>query len=57
MFFNFNSFVKGLLTHYYKNNAEVQKDSELQKWLQDINVHGFLSQQDTGKLEQKAVLR
>ncbi|XP_029919583.1 arachidonate 15-lipoxygenase B-like [Myripristis murdjan] len=42
------SFVKGLLTYYYKNDAEVQKDSELQKWLQDIHVHGFLSQQGTG---------
>uniref|UniRef100_A0A3P9DUR5 Uncharacterized protein n=1 Tax=Maylandia zebra TaxID=106582 RepID=A0A3P9DUR5_9CICH len=37
-------FVKEILTSYYKTDAEVQKDSELQKWIQDIYEHGFLSQ-------------
>ncbi|XP_054460533.1 polyunsaturated fatty acid lipoxygenase ALOX15B-like [Anoplopoma fimbria] len=41
-------FVKGVLSFYYKNDAEVQKDSELQKWILDIFEHGFLSQAGTG---------
>uniref|UniRef100_A0A3P9D9W1 Hydroperoxide isomerase ALOXE3-like n=1 Tax=Maylandia zebra TaxID=106582 RepID=A0A3P9D9W1_9CICH len=41
-------FVKEILTSYYKTDAEVQKDSELQKWIQDIYEHGFLSQASTG---------
>uniref|UniRef100_A0A3P9CZR0 Hydroperoxide isomerase ALOXE3 n=1 Tax=Maylandia zebra TaxID=106582 RepID=A0A3P9CZR0_9CICH len=43
-------FVKEILTSYYKTDAEVQKDSELQKWIQDIYEHGFLSQASTGEL-------
>ncbi|XP_037620708.1 polyunsaturated fatty acid lipoxygenase ALOX15B-like [Sebastes umbrosus] len=41
-------FVQGVLSVYYKNDAEVQKDSELQKWISDIFEHGFLSQAGTG---------
>ncbi|KAG7221852.1 hypothetical protein INR49_017028, partial [Caranx melampygus] len=41
-------FVKGILSHYYKNDSEVQQDSELQKWIMDIFEHGFLSQAQTG---------
>ncbi|XP_028258113.1 arachidonate 12-lipoxygenase, 12R-type-like [Parambassis ranga] len=41
-------FVQGVLGHYYKNDEEVQQDSELQKWILDIFEHGFLSQADTG---------
>ncbi|KAM7419363.1 hypothetical protein PAMA_016473 [Pampus argenteus] len=41
-------FVQGTITYYYKNDDEVQRDSELQKWIQDIFEHGFLSQADTG---------
>ncbi|XP_075947442.1 polyunsaturated fatty acid lipoxygenase ALOX15B-like [Anarhichas minor] len=41
-------FVKGVLSFYYKNDTEVQKDSELQKWMLDIFEHGFLSQAGTG---------
>ncbi|XP_049426865.1 polyunsaturated fatty acid lipoxygenase ALOX15B-like [Epinephelus fuscoguttatus] len=41
-------FVQGVLGFYYKNDAEVQKDSELQKWISDIFEHGFLSQACTG---------
>ncbi|XP_034086054.1 arachidonate 15-lipoxygenase B-like isoform X1 [Gymnodraco acuticeps] len=37
-------FVKGVLGHYYKSDAEVSQDSELQQWIQDIFEHGFLSQ-------------
>ncbi|KAM3623614.1 uncharacterized protein V6R79_013228 [Siganus canaliculatus] len=43
-----NRFVEGVLTHYYKNDDEVIKDSELQKWIQDIFEQGFLSKADSG---------
>ncbi|XP_020504091.2 arachidonate 12-lipoxygenase, 12R-type [Labrus bergylta] len=43
-----HKFVKGVLCHYYKTDAEVHQDSELQKWIQDIYEHGFLSQSCTG---------
>eukprot|EP00066_Takifugu_rubripes_P007136 XP_003972437.1 PREDICTED: hydroperoxide isomerase ALOXE3-like [Takifugu rubripes] len=43
-----NRFVQGVLSFYYKNDLEVKQDSELQKWIQDIYEHGFLSQKDTG---------
>lgn len=41
-------FVKGVLSYYYKNDDEVTQDEELQKWIQDIYEHGFLSQPNTG---------
>ncbi|KAM3623573.1 uncharacterized protein V6R79_012816 [Siganus canaliculatus] len=41
-------FVEGVLTYYYKSDADVQKDCELQKWVWDIFEHGFLSQACTG---------
>ncbi|XP_070712351.1 arachidonate 12-lipoxygenase, 12R-type-like [Pempheris klunzingeri] len=41
-------FVTGVLGYYYKRDAEVCQDSELQKWIQDIFEHGFLSQTCTG---------
>ncbi|XP_023190456.1 arachidonate 15-lipoxygenase B-like [Xiphophorus maculatus] len=43
-----NRFVQGILSYYYKTNAEVQQDSELQKWILDIYEHGFLSQPHSG---------
>ncbi|XP_042341738.1 polyunsaturated fatty acid lipoxygenase ALOX15B-like isoform X2 [Plectropomus leopardus] len=41
-------FVQGVLSFYYKNDAEVQQDSELQQWISDIFEHGFLTQACTG---------
>lgn len=41
-------FVQKVLSYYYKNDSEVQQDSELQKWILDIFEHGFLSQTSTG---------
>ncbi|XP_030604384.1 hydroperoxide isomerase ALOXE3-like [Archocentrus centrarchus] len=41
-------FVKEILSYYYKTDDDVQKDCELQKWIQDIYEHGFLSQASTG---------
>ncbi|XP_041641399.1 polyunsaturated fatty acid lipoxygenase ALOX15B-like [Cheilinus undulatus] len=43
-----HKFVKGILNYYYKSDADVQKDTELQKWISDIFVQGFLSNEDTG---------
>ncbi|XP_027138934.1 hydroperoxide isomerase ALOXE3 [Larimichthys crocea] len=43
-----HSFVQKVLSYYYKNDAEVQQDTELQKWILDIFEHGFLSQACTG---------
>ncbi|KAM7010195.1 arachidonate 12-lipoxygenase, 12R-type-like [Tautogolabrus adspersus] len=37
-------FVEGVLGCYYKRDADVQQDCELQKWISDIFEHGFLSQ-------------
>ncbi|XP_068445150.1 polyunsaturated fatty acid lipoxygenase ALOX15B-like [Clinocottus analis] len=41
-------FVQGVLSFFYKNDDELQKDSELQKWISDIFEHGILSQAGTG---------
>uniref|UniRef100_A0A673ANF3 Arachidonate 12-lipoxygenase, 12R-type-like n=1 Tax=Sphaeramia orbicularis TaxID=375764 RepID=A0A673ANF3_9TELE len=41
-------FVNGLLTLYYKSDAEVVEDSEVQNWIQDIYENGFHSQESTG---------
>ncbi|XP_054897603.1 arachidonate 12-lipoxygenase, 12R-type-like [Poeciliopsis prolifica] len=43
-----NRFVHGILSYYYKTDADVQQDSELQKWILDIFEHGFLSQPSSG---------
>ncbi|XP_065813787.1 polyunsaturated fatty acid lipoxygenase ALOX15B-like [Labrus bergylta] len=43
-----HKFVKGILNCYYKSDADVEKDSELQKWISDIFVEGFLSNAKTG---------
>ncbi|XP_030587259.1 arachidonate 12-lipoxygenase, 12R-type-like [Archocentrus centrarchus] len=41
-------FVEGILSYYYKADSEVERDSELQKWILEIFEHGFLSQAGTG---------
>ncbi|XP_029020120.1 hydroperoxide isomerase ALOXE3-like [Betta splendens] len=41
-------FVEGIIGHYYKSDTDVEKDSELQKWIGEIFEHGFLSQSGTG---------
>ncbi|XP_074550063.1 arachidonate 12-lipoxygenase, 12R-type-like [Halichoeres trimaculatus] len=41
-------FVEGVLSYYYKTDADVQKDAELQKWISDIFVEGFLSNAGSG---------
>uniref|UniRef100_A0A668TU40 Lipoxygenase domain-containing protein n=1 Tax=Oreochromis aureus TaxID=47969 RepID=A0A668TU40_OREAU len=42
-------FVKSTLAFYYKTDAEVQEDTELQNWIKEIFQYGFLSQESTGK--------
>ncbi|XP_053737250.1 hydroperoxide isomerase ALOXE3-like isoform X1 [Synchiropus splendidus] len=42
-----NSFVKAVIEHFY-TSADVQKDSELQDWIHEIFVHGFLSRESSG---------
>ena len=46
-------FVEGILGYYYKSDGEVEKDTELQQWIQDIFEHGFLSQASSGGLKRK----
>ncbi|XP_078808565.1 polyunsaturated fatty acid lipoxygenase ALOX8-like isoform X2 [Oryzias latipes] len=43
-----HSFVKDTLSYYYKEDSDVKKDKELQKWIQEIFEHGFLSETETG---------
>ncbi|KAM6971952.1 LOW QUALITY PROTEIN: hydroperoxide isomerase ALOXE3-like [Aplochiton taeniatus] len=42
-----HSYVKGVVEYYYTCNAEV-RDTELQSWINDIFVFGFLSMTETG---------
>ncbi|XP_076150077.1 hydroperoxide isomerase ALOXE3-like [Alosa pseudoharengus] len=41
-------YVRSMVEYYYPTDQEVQKDSELQTWIKDIFVHGFLGQTKTG---------
>ncbi|XP_076149269.1 hydroperoxide isomerase ALOXE3-like [Alosa pseudoharengus] len=43
-----NRYVRSIVEHYYPNDQEIQKDSELQNWIKDIFIHGFLGQKKTG---------
>ncbi|XP_067107200.1 polyunsaturated fatty acid lipoxygenase ALOX15B-like [Osmerus mordax] len=40
--------VQGVIGHYYKSDFDVQQDSELQNWIKDIFIHGFLSRASSG---------
>uniref|UniRef100_A0A673YDX5 Hydroperoxide isomerase ALOXE3-like n=1 Tax=Salmo trutta TaxID=8032 RepID=A0A673YDX5_SALTR len=37
-----NSFVQGMVEHFYSSDSEVSRDSELQDWINEIFIHGFL---------------
>uniref|UniRef100_A0A8C7MMU4 Uncharacterized protein n=1 Tax=Oncorhynchus kisutch TaxID=8019 RepID=A0A8C7MMU4_ONCKI len=37
-----NSFVQGMVEHFYSSDSEVSRDSELQDWIHEIFIHGFL---------------
>ncbi|KAM8843195.1 polyunsaturated fatty acid lipoxygenase ALOX15B-like [Synchiropus picturatus] len=43
-----NRFVEKVLKFYYKNDTEVEQDTELQAWIADIYQHGFLSRESSG---------
>ncbi|KAL4593113.1 hydroperoxide isomerase ALOXE3-like, partial [Arapaima gigas] len=43
-----NRFVRGIVCYYYASDLEVQKDSELQSWIKEIFIHGFLERSSTG---------
>ncbi|KAK7929152.1 hypothetical protein WMY93_005547 [Mugilogobius chulae] len=43
-----HKFVSGVLSFYYKNDKLVKQDNELQSWIKDIFVHGFLSNKSSG---------
>uniref|UniRef100_A0A8C4ZN26 Arachidonate 15-lipoxygenase B-like n=1 Tax=Gadus morhua TaxID=8049 RepID=A0A8C4ZN26_GADMO len=43
-----NRFVQGVLGYYYKEDSDVQRDTELQTWVLGIFVHGFLSRPESG---------
>ena len=36
------------MTHYYKSDVDVKKDSELQRWIKEIFCKGFLERKSTG---------
>ncbi|XP_056439844.1 polyunsaturated fatty acid lipoxygenase ALOX15B-like [Gadus chalcogrammus] len=43
-----NRFVQGVLGYYYKDDSDVQRDTELQTWVLEIFEHGFLSRPESG---------
>ncbi|XP_062323301.1 hydroperoxide isomerase ALOXE3-like [Osmerus eperlanus] len=43
-----NSFVKGMVEYYYPSDSEVSRDSELQDWIKEIFVYGFLGNSKSG---------
>ncbi|XP_076146962.1 polyunsaturated fatty acid lipoxygenase ALOX15B-like [Alosa pseudoharengus] len=43
-----HKYVEGVLQYYYKSDEDVQKDTELQKWISGIFTEGFLGRKKTG---------
>ncbi|KAJ8009631.1 hypothetical protein DPEC_G00090920 [Dallia pectoralis] len=42
------SFVQGVLEYYYSSDRDVSRDSELQDWINEIFIHGFLENDKSG---------
>ncbi|XP_067279393.1 hydroperoxide isomerase ALOXE3 isoform X2 [Pseudorasbora parva] len=43
-----NGFVRSMVEFYYQSDGDVQRDTELQDWIKEIFIHGFLEQSCTG---------
>uniref|UniRef100_A0A672SRG6 Hydroperoxide isomerase ALOXE3-like n=1 Tax=Sinocyclocheilus grahami TaxID=75366 RepID=A0A672SRG6_SINGR len=43
-----NDFVRSMVEFYYQSDSDVQQDTELQDWIKEIFIHGFLEQSSTG---------
>lgn len=43
-----HSYVKGMVEHYYPTDSEVSRDSELQEWIKEIYIYGFLRNSKSG---------
>ena len=41
-------YVRGILDIYYKNDADVENDSHIQNWIQDVRIKGFENADDPG---------
>ena len=48
-------FVQGVIGHYYKSDFDVKRDSDLQNWINDIFIYGFLSSHSSGNTVQSAI--
>lgn len=48
------SFVRSMVEFYYQSDGDVQRDTELQDWIKEIFIHGFLEQSSTGKTDDMA---
>ena len=44
-----------MLGYYYKDDSDVQRDTELQTWVLEIFEHGFLSRPESGELQSKYI--
>ncbi|XP_056302881.1 hydroperoxide isomerase ALOXE3 [Danio aesculapii] len=43
-----NDFVLSVVEFFYQSDSDVQKDTELQDWINEIFIHGFLEQSSSG---------
>ncbi|XP_071771915.1 hydroperoxide isomerase ALOXE3-like [Centroberyx gerrardi] len=43
-----NSFAKAMVEYYYPSDSDVRKDSELQAWINEIYIHSFLANKNSG---------
>lgn len=42
-----------MVEHFYSSDSEVSRDSELQDWINEIFIHGFLGNKKSGTLLMK----
>uniref|UniRef100_A0A3P8YHS2 Uncharacterized protein n=1 Tax=Esox lucius TaxID=8010 RepID=A0A3P8YHS2_ESOLU len=47
-----NTFVQKMVEHFYPSDSEVSRDSELQNWINEIFIHGFLGNVQSGTFSQ-----